>query len=353
MSNYPSLLPVGRLAVPIIEKPATSQAANQSPSPLMRLPAEIRVAILYELLVSDDTLAHRKPYGDPGFVPPEPGKKLRDAKGRFQRAHTVPESVQGYRLTPAILRVCQDLLREGWPILYNKNILAIHIHAGETVRADCSAPDNTCRCGVYAYVLEAQGLLGKSATSIANSDTAMFFSRFGTFRLDLYVADSDRRYRFLRHAVQNMAQILAHKKVQVSMTRIYHVTPDSTWVKSYINVFQLLRCKAFTFLEPNVFKTVSANVEQIATSGQPVVDLAAEMHLQSLTSVREALKTWYSKTYNQGGLSWLSNHEQHMRNCATDFDVKEFSRAKQKLLEVFETESNRLKIRASNESGTN
>ena len=329
------------------------QAVNQGYSPLMRLPAEIRVAILHELLVSDGILVHRKPYDDPGFVPPERGQRVRNAKGRFQRARKSPKVVQGYRLNPTILRVCQDLLREGWPILYNKNVLAIHIHAGETVRADCSAPDNTCKCGVYAYVLEAQGLLGKSATSVANSDTAMFFSRFGTFRLDLYVADSDRRYRFLRHAVQNMAQILAHKKIQVSMTRMYHVTPDSTWVKSYINVFQLLRCKAFTFLEPNAFKTISANVEQIATSGQPVVDLAAEMHLQSLTSVREALKTWYSKTYNQGGLSWLGNHEQHMRNCATDFDVKEFSSAKQKLLEVFETESNRLKIRASNESGMN
>ena len=83
--------------------------------------------VLRELLLSYKFIAERQVYVKQRFQPPS-DVSSRNAKGQFLVKSATMAS--GHRLTPAILSACQLLLREGWPILYEENTLAIHVYSG-------------------------------------------------------------------------------------------------------------------------------------------------------------------------------------------------------------------------------
>lgn len=116
--------------------------AHQSRSPLLRLPAEIRLHILRELLVSKNPIKanvviakhenhpeyqelqigtilqnhKRNRYGAPGAEDGEVDEKGRELKKR-----------NNYRIHTDVLLTCQLILKEGWELMYAENILTIHI----------------------------------------------------------------------------------------------------------------------------------------------------------------------------------------------------------------------------------
>lgn len=106
---------------------------NQNQSRLMRLPPELRLVILRELLVSDNavesTFALKTNEQHPEYNELEidsfwnshmPRNRYGAMwKGRARR--------NKFRFHTRILRTCQKLMHEGWSLMYAENTLAIHI----------------------------------------------------------------------------------------------------------------------------------------------------------------------------------------------------------------------------------
>lgn len=109
-------------------------AASHDGSTLMTIAPEIRVKILRELLVANSgSIDERKSYFTSGSETIEnqnDKRRHKSSKSRkaVKRKQSARKEVEGYGITPSILRCCQLLLREGLVVLYGENTLVLDIN---------------------------------------------------------------------------------------------------------------------------------------------------------------------------------------------------------------------------------
>lgn len=104
---------------------------------LMRLPAELRLMVLRDLLILHMPIASRE-------IEPEPlrprGKRRAQKRERDVRGRFVSVPFQSYLATLAIIRTCQQLFSEALLILYHENTLAIETTIGASPRSITWSP---------------------------------------------------------------------------------------------------------------------------------------------------------------------------------------------------------------------
>lgn len=203
--------------LPIIDGPATRQAANQQQSSLMQLPAEIRVMILRSVLVADEPLTTKSTYPDPAFQPP---RSKRDNRGRFvaQKAR----NVQGYRLYPHVLGACQNLLREAFDLLYKQNTLVLR-YTPPSWDPSTYSP--------YGFV-DSEALQQKLVAQTPNmrwelTGAVSAYGRFQKYTLTGPSWDTTGIYQDLRGAVKALASVVDGKSVRVPVECASNMTRDS------------------------------------------------------------------------------------------------------------------------------
>lgn len=196
---------------------------GQDQSPLMAMPTEIRLVILREVLSRKAPLFGRQAYMVPRRKQQrkteveskkEATRKYLPRAAKAERESTpqpVEEDchtfVEGYGLSPAVLRACQSLLREGWPILYSKNTLAIVFQSLEGF----SDPVPGC------YICACSSLMACSGGEQLRLDecTVQFASRFNRFELRL---DEGLETQTLRAGLRLLKPLLSLPSVGLSAT---------------------------------------------------------------------------------------------------------------------------------------
>jgi len=124
--NYP-MLP--NVEASVITEHSLVQGASPEQSRLLRLPVELRVVILRQLLLTENPIARPQTYVRQIYN--KPLERPRNSRGQFQK-RTIDRIVDGHHLTLAVLMVCRLLLEEGRPILYEENRLMIQVYAGRS-----------------------------------------------------------------------------------------------------------------------------------------------------------------------------------------------------------------------------
>ena len=106
-----------------------AQDSKVQQSQLLELPAEIRLNILRYLLVHSEPISFaiksttKKPYSTSDF-----GPGFLNGVRYNQRPLWRYVKTRNFHFSVQILGVCKSLHREGWPLLYNKNQLKLHLY---------------------------------------------------------------------------------------------------------------------------------------------------------------------------------------------------------------------------------
>lgn len=313
--------------VPVIDTPPHLSVASQAQSPLMQLPAEIRLLILRELLLSSKPLAERQTYTKQGLRLPS-GAPTRDVEGQFLEKSVMMAS--GHRLTPAILVACQLLLSEGWPVLYEENTLAIQLFSGSRPRTEDHAWYNYNRVSIDALggigTFEGGILWTRSA-----SPARALISRFKNLHISLNAkyATSVKSlfgYEHFANAVRTIAPLLTASCVELAVidqsSRL-----SSSQLRRQLKVFQILRCKHFKINGTSLVKCALDDIdnaktvqtiESTITSDRPVVLLYKVV--RKLWETVQLLDEFYMTVNDYPGRGWLSDFEDKIDNAVMDYD---------------------------------
>lgn len=257
-------------AVPLIETPATLPVADQSSSPLMRCPPEIRLQILRELLVTGEPLDERKTYTEkPGW-----NGKYKDKRGRYTRWYA--NSYLGYNLTPAVLLGCQGLLQEGWPLLYQENTLVLCVHpsylSGHVPGEGCSWKKYCDGC-VWSSALESSVAAHTHETHTyklgweLNPFQEQRLSRFQRF----IIRNIPQTTTTLNGPVRTLSKILSQKSLEVQNSFSVHTDVQlRCW---QLKSFLLLRCRRFSIAAVDGYEDLISEIVQVVESTEEVRDL--------------------------------------------------------------------------------
>ncbi|KAK4916556.1 hypothetical protein LTR66_017008 [Elasticomyces elasticus] len=288
-----------RSAHPLSKVKPSRDPQAQSQSPLLRLPAEIRLEILRELLVSAENLGSPKTYPSPRIeaLPPTPRRQRRpqkakdklDPKGYYHDNQTpssaakqtqskkpVPavKYVQGHHLYPSILRTCQTLLREGLPLLYGENALNIEIRHASNIPYGSR---------YVSAVIPAGSPIGTVGFHVGTSSSTTYFNleplleRFSNVLIDLNLRDFHPKsplmgrwqYKYARKVFTRLGQLLAGKAVSVSAGIDDSMVPtherDLVKLKEQINLVQLIRCESLSISTPARLVTDIEGIIKVAT----------------------------------------------------------------------------------------
>lgn len=245
--------------IPVIERPATVARAGQQQSRLMRLPAELRLPILRELLVAEQPLDRRSEYHVASI-------EHRQRAGGTWYTRQEFTFTNGYRLSPQVLSTCQTLLNEGFSILYKENILVLSIHVhGFT---ECHYRRQQCNGCIASEALQKCAAMWRVGGWVSYNDSTL--NRFEQFaNMDLYIDDYWHASTF-RCVVRCLDSIVAGKSLQILITFGNKITDDQR--RSLIRTFQLVRCKSFDISSDTTDKTIE-EVKAVVKSSGPVQDL--------------------------------------------------------------------------------
>jgi len=343
--------------VPVIDTPTHLSVASQAQSPLMQLPAEIRLLILRELLLSSKPIAERQTYTKQGLRLPS-GVPTRDAKGQFLKKSAIMAS--GHRLTPAILVACQLLLSEGWPVLYEENTLAIQIFSGYRPRNPGDRPS----FHYYRVSIDALGGIGTFERGIpwtrSVSPARALISRFKNLHISLNAryATSVKEilgYEHFANAVGTIAPLLTASCVELAVigqsSRL-----SSSQLRRQLKVFQILRCKHFKINATSLVKCVLDDIdnaktvqtiESTVTSNRPVV-LLYEV-VKKLWRTVQLLDWFYMTVEARPRRDWLSDFWNEIDNVVMDYDSEKFFQLRGELFSRLRDGVTRLEHEACNE----
>ncbi|KAK5941494.1 hypothetical protein PMZ80_006773 [Knufia obscura] len=270
---------------------------SQACSPLMQLPAEIRLMILRELLVSETTFNKRstydkpiplvlpkKPVAQPTKQPsktkavrvslPRKAKKVAASPGKKEKVTTPTRQtkVRGYNLYPAVLSTCQQLLFEAWPLLYGNNTLGIYMtptwNHGYAYTCPCA---ERAHMSIYAQSSHPLSTIYDSF-QLRHTDVA-FASRFDHYQVEAAIRSDDFTYRSARMMVAALRDLLKGKSLQVVISNAEKLLNNS--IQGFINAFQLVRCKKITMA--GIGEITSKRICAVIMSNEAIVDLDEPM----------------------------------------------------------------------------
>jgi len=233
----------------------------QNSSPLMRLPIELRLMILENILVYPAGIinSHRHAYWE---------SKWR--LGGPQRIQAYLKHLQG---SGQLLRTCQQLSIEGHSQLYEKNTLQIHIQGDTLIIMDVE---------LYLGEFEAQESVQLDLLEIAHSTVESFKHTVK----DEPIQDSRKTIRmyptlrkFKRFNVnvdyEDQEEVFVARRVLRHLLHDKHVTftpePQSLTDRNATDILEacaVLRCQSFTF---NKFNDIE-HIRTAVTSSTPVHD---------------------------------------------------------------------------------
>lgn len=300
----------------------------------MGLPTEIRLIILRELLVVEQPLAKRRTYEPPR------------AKWYYTTAWNCAEEqdfvenlqfllgetvVSGYGLTPAVLGVCQELLYQGWPLLYGENTLEVDMFPG-----DC--PTTVAGTGISAMYRIGNALVcGERAVDGSNvvstgprgglqlHENAMkLLFKFKKLEVRLNVGHTHYigcRYWPFRDLLTHIAPALVG--CSVAFMFLNSEMLQLAMLQRWIDALQILRCDQFQLhgvRDDALNKSHRRRVIEVVTSQDEIVDLSLPLrNLNSLVHRFESppIAALYS--------SWALPTLQNLTNAAMRFDVEEFN----------------------------
>ncbi|KAK5944504.1 hypothetical protein PMZ80_003786 [Knufia obscura] len=312
--------------LPLIRTVPHLQAAPQNQSPLFRLPAELRLMVLRELLVSNELIGERQEYVDPNWKYPA-NSRPRNTKGQFLKVKTV----HGHRLTPAILVTCQTMLRDGWQLFY-ENTITIQIYSGREVLQGHSSGKYSCDECLVLPMWDGQCMLHN--TIRPNVAPTRLASRFQKFHIELNVDPNTDHYDYesYRDMVQKLLPTLSGACVRVKPIGICAEDHNFASLEQQLKVFQLLRCQKFSIeATPYVDKTTIATIEHIVMSNEAVVDLWRL--LSKLVSHRILV---YKMEMSDSELVTLDQLFDDMQTAAIEFDSERFYKLRAKFFNRFD-----------------
>jgi len=245
----------------------------------MRLPVELRLIVLRDLLVNAQPLLYRRLYETRKFDEMAQGPEATsDSPAIEEGSLTSPKAHidSGYDLNPVVLYVCQQLYAEGRPVLYVENTIGLRVNASaETSRIvpqgqAMSLPPRSMSLLAYDAFRYIKGmkLLHEQATELA--------SRFRNFHIALYISRDKTPTRFPRRALQCLAPAMTGSTVGV---HVYAMdSADDTTTMCFLRAFKLIRCKTLSLVGvPDSLASQAQRVIATATGDSPVVDLGKRL----------------------------------------------------------------------------
>jgi len=328
------------IEVPVIDTPPCLTIASQELSPLMQLPAEIRLMILRELLLSSKPIAERKVYIKQRFQPPSEAP-LRNAKGQFLGKSTTMSS--GYRLTPAILSVCQLLLREGWPILYEENTLAIQVYSGPR-------PHNGRGClrcfgpiCIFIYALDAKCMFEEPRCPRLTTPARALITRFKKLHIDLNAqcgtsVQRSEHYKLSTNMVSKINPFLTDSCLQLAIIG-WSSAQSSSRLRGQLKIFQLLRCKEFKIFGTSLMDGASNDIEHAATIKAIESIVTSDCPIsnyhelaQEFRSEIDWLEDFYKMKGDGLGLAWLDSARFEIEDAGMDQNSGKFFQLRAEIL---------------------
>lgn len=234
--------------------------ADQKTSKLLQLPAEVRTMILRELLVSNEPLPARRLESE--------GKDEHGAQTETSKLHI------------AVLCACQMLCKEGYPVLYNENVLTIISRAPQPKKAEFFTDP------VQKFWIARFGECSFTSGSAKNAIIVAFIARFGKFVLfvlpELGLSFFDFPDDFLFRWLRELQAVIQGKEVIVNVEHPSRKCwkhdsvskDDECFVAARSRVvaaFRLWRCKNISF--SGVDGEVWRETANIVKSEAPVVDV--------------------------------------------------------------------------------
>ena len=331
---------------------------DQVESRLLRLPVELRLQILRELLLSDEVLDTPKLRHFRFIQSGRLFERLTFAEndkvdsGDRREALEVLSSPDvmwrnGFDIYPNVLQACQQLLLEGWPILYGDNTLRIHTTAITRVVPWAVVPAvASARLGVLLY--RGLDLLGRRQSPLELHDTfvaiALKFSKF-----EVVVSfESGGFYRFdpcgFRDVIEPLGQVFRDSKTSL---RIEHAVKTGGLArqidgKDYLlllNAFRLTRFKTFGVTGiPEHLYDVARNAMQVLTSKEPVFNLYPALRRLDI----------FKDIIDSGRLGknedWAQNKMRSLKEATLEFNVERFARTRKQLMQEIEKDFMRQKL---------
>lgn len=244
---------------------------DRSKSPLLKLPAELRVIILRELLTFRDEFAFH------------------------------------FGTSAQILRACKLLCTEGTPILYGDNAVSVHIHRLCQGRFPPCGNDGCNGFGcVYADISQdplftyVDRSYQRSSDQAGNLDLGEYpvmwrqdllntVARFKTINIQVYVGTDKWLCRNFAQTIRLLVPFLRGKLVTMRFARKYGKsnmppkygsdTLDPIWSRHELNLLRLIRCEKLTIEcdeSLDQFRDLLDLVVQEAQASTAVRDLEAE-----------------------------------------------------------------------------
>lgn len=316
---------------------------SQRSSPFVRLPGEIKLIILRHLLVRDKPISTRTDYE----ILVEGAK--RDERGRFVKRTTQKQQVQGYNLSPAILRTCQRLFADGLPILYGDNTLEVCVGTAATAHTSWSSSLRTLELAPKGQ-FNKQGITARM--SIFENQHILQCGRRNDWTFDNVMIDTAQRFSKylikanynpdilhvaqLRSLLRRGASIFAgsNAKLVINWNSPYFPEPLPYNLAPHqlrtIKAFTLLRCKSFQLLR--ITDPDAIAVGEVITKCP--IDIDLEQYLPTVCSMLEILitsKLFTKPTQQAALLTLITKLIEAVANC----DILAFLQARHESMSIW------------------
>lgn len=233
------------------------------------LPLEIRLMVLQQLLVSSEPLSGKSTYSSPITAAfPQTVEKEEQLHDQGQSKM----QVRGHKLYPTILRVCQDLLRDGLPLLYS-NILELQFYLGDPARRNF---DPTIGFSIRALDVDVPTKYDLEHTLLVFNKIESTLRRFNSYYVAIQANPPGYEECFqFRAWFASLGPIFSGKTVKVSIVSTTNKALMTKHASNLARAFQLARCKQFSV--DGVPEAIASSVASVVTGDTPVLDLNKRM----------------------------------------------------------------------------
>jgi len=331
-----------------------SLAKSQQQSRLLCLSAELRLMILRELLVHPGAIKAREEYEKSDTnkmsTTPEPttDQSANEVMGRSKtpeveqsqnRIEQSVKEVQGYHLTPAILRTCQILFWEGLPLLYSENTLGLNGNKTQfcgSILAYGRDPMLVIDAHDGNILIDMEWNYGPGFwNSKMLNDAQKFAARFSRFEIDMPIDESQFVGSRLRKFISKLQSrlIKSNSFVHIKLADAGN-SQNAKLARNIIKKFTVVRCKEFRVTGCGCGEELSKEVAELVMSDKPIINLGNS--LARLNQIRNYLLL-VSKVNEPA-------HELFgvLVQAVDNIDVEAFEATRSKILELFRAEIEKL-----------
>jgi len=322
----------------------------QEQSFFLRLPVEIRLIILRELLCSPDVLNERQTYESPRpnatLQTQTPSTKKRERASLPRKAKqkvpadktqvsTAPktETVKGYHLYPVVLRCSQRLLDDGLAILYRENTLGLVVH--DSTDSDGNwYPQDPVRLAIYACKEDPIFHISDYRSSLGSSYVQDLAYKFGRFNVEVctfdyyYGSAIDHTGSFIGY----LQTLFANCYVRVVIMSNGMSAEMTDAMDRLLQGFKRLRCSDMVI--EGVLSELAESIVKIATSREPVINLFPSFESPGLKEIKFFLDECSRRTKIWRHLPKFKE----LGDAATEGDVVRFRKVRAEIFEMADDE---------------